>query len=525
MSTTTRTGEGTPAGGTGPAGPGNPNSRDSVAGAGWGGQPADLAALLPPALRGAPAFSWLRLASLTGGRRNDPLARLLGDPSHERREAWLRQVHGGAVPDLTVDRTDLASPSFLVMGDTGEGDASQYAPVLLLDTVGAGTDFMVLCSDVVYPGGGVLEYAWKLCWPYRDYGAPIYALPGNHDWYDGLRGFMSFFCGQDSAPRPPRRSLFSRAGLRDRLWADGPEPPDAAKQDALATLRRGPGQRATQPGSYFRLSTGPLDLIAVDTGIDGTLDAAQGRWLRRVSRGERPKVLLTGRPLHVDGEHHPCPIDRGRGGTVDDVVDDPAHRYVAVIGGDVHNYQRYPVRVGGRTVQHVVSGGGGAYTHPTHTIPNLDHSGIPGVTEDAFRCYPLRGDSLSFFSQMYDRRFPGAWHLSPAEAAAYLSQRLGIPPTKAGLTQAEVTEEVRRRGERVMPLPGRVRGPWHAVLAELLDWNEPPLFKHLLRLDATSTSLTIACHAATGMSTPAAPRPEDRVTCDLAGGDVWVEDT
>ena len=25
--------------------------------------------------------------SLTGGRRNDPLAKLLGDPSHERRQA------------------------------------------------------------------------------------------------------------------------------------------------------------------------------------------------------------------------------------------------------------------------------------------------------------------------------------------------------------------------------------------------------------------------------------------------------
>lgn len=56
----------------------------------------------------------------------------------------------------------------------------------------------------------------------------------------------------------------------------------------------------------------------------------------------RPKILITGSPLYVDGEHHPCPIDGG--GTVDDVVRDPEHHYVAAIGGDIHNYQRCPLR-------------------------------------------------------------------------------------------------------------------------------------------------------------------------------------
>jgi hypothetical protein len=58
--------------------PGWENSRDSFAGAGWGGTPEDLSALLPPALQGEPAFSRVRLKSLTGGRRNYPLAKLLG---------------------------------------------------------------------------------------------------------------------------------------------------------------------------------------------------------------------------------------------------------------------------------------------------------------------------------------------------------------------------------------------------------------------------------------------------------------
>ena len=52
------------------------NSRDSFAGVGWGGTPENLSALLPPALQVEPPFSGPRLKSLTGGRRNDPLAKL-----------------------------------------------------------------------------------------------------------------------------------------------------------------------------------------------------------------------------------------------------------------------------------------------------------------------------------------------------------------------------------------------------------------------------------------------------------------
>jgi Calcineurin-like phosphoesterase len=326
------------------------NSRDSLAGAGWGGTHEDLSALLPPALQDEPPFSWLRLKSLTGGRRNDLLAKLLGDPSHERRQAWLNQTYGDDTPELTIDRTDLDTPSFLLLGDTGEGDISQYAPMSIIDSLAPGTDFMVICSDVIYPAGGTLEYAYKHSWPYRHYPRPIYALPGNHDWYDSLRGFMAYFFGQTSVPLRPRRSLFSRAGLLDRLWLDESEPDDPCKRQVVETLRQESSQHARLPGPYYRISTGPLDLIAIATGIDGTIDTTQGDWLRHISRSPKPKVLLTGKPIYVNGRHQACPIDGGRQGTVDDIIRDPAHRYVAAIGGDVHNYQRYPVQVGSRTI-------------------------------------------------------------------------------------------------------------------------------------------------------------------------------
>jgi hypothetical protein len=502
--------------------PDSENSRDSVVGAGWDGTPEDLAILLPTALQGKPPFSWLRFKSLTGGRRNDSLAKLLADPSHERRQAWLKQMYGGARPGLTIDRTDLNAPSFLLLGDTGEGDISQYAPMSVIESVAAGTDFMVICSDVIYPAGGTLEYAYKLSWPYRNYLRPIYALPGNHDWYDSLRGFMAYFCGQTSPPPRPRRSLFTRAGLVDRLWLDEYELDDPDKRECLETLRQNPSQQVRLPGPYYRITTGPLDVIAIDTGIDGTIDAAQGDWLRQVSRGPKPKVLLTGKPIYVNGDHHPCPIDGGQQGCVDDIIRDPANRYVAAIGGDIHNYQRYPVHVGARTIQYLVSGGGGAFMHPTHKIPNINKQNLVGVSEETFRCYPLRGDSLSFYSQLYEKKFPGKWCLTPAEGAAYMAKRLGIAPAKKNLRTVEVTPELERRGNKVFPLPGQLRGPWHLVFAEFFDWNDPPLFKHLLHLKCSDTELNISCLPATGCVGPRPPKPEDQMVCHFGSGDHWT---
>ena len=77
----------------------------------------------------------------------------------------------------------------------------------------------------------------------------------------------------------------------------------------------------------------------------------------------------------MDGEYHPGSIEGG--GTVDEVVRDPDAGYIAAIGGDIHNYQRYPVKLeDGRTLQYLVAGGGGAFMHPTHGIPRVRRRGV-----------------------------------------------------------------------------------------------------------------------------------------------------
>ncbi|MGW4637422.1 metallophosphoesterase family protein [Sphaerisporangium sp. NPDC004334] len=401
------------------------SSRVSEEGAGWSCQEVGTFQELRPDTR---SFSWLKIATLIRSR-NEVLAQLFGDPSNEVRRRWMASRAGqGADPDRRIAIDPGPDYSFLLLGDTGEGDASQYAVVPGMLNVGAGTSFAVIASDVIYPTGSGNEYDDKFFRAYKDYPGPIYAIPGNHDWYDGLGGFMRVFCDAPALQAERRGFSFSPSGLRGLLW----KRPQTIDEPRLAEARRRrslPGQRATQPGPYWVIDLPGLLLVGIDTGIRGTIDRDQGAWLRRVSADPRPKVLITGKPIYDRNDHHPCPIEGG--GTVDEIVRDPACNYVAAIGGDTHNYQRYPVRVGDRVIQYIVAGGGGAFMHATHTIPRVD---VGGVHEDDFKCYPLRGDSLSFYSKLYSERYGMRWlYLTPDEGLVLMSDQIGnLPPRPVG---------------------------------------------------------------------------------------------
>ncbi|PWI13340.1 metallophosphoesterase [Streptomyces sp. Act143] len=496
------------------------SSRDTAEGAGWGAaERGEYERRMPSEVE---KISWLDPRMLWAAR-NGVLASWFGDPTGRTRSRWVAQrAAAGAPADKVIRRDDPDRFSFMVIGDTGEGDAPQYAVVPGFLRISQDTSFTVLASDVIYPVGSADDYGTKFFRPYQDYRAPIYAIPGNHDWYEDLGGFMRVFCDDAPplTPEPAPRPL-SRAWLRSLLW-HRPRRGDGRHLDEARQLRSAPAQQAVQPGPYWAIDAGPVRIIGIDTGLLGTLDAEQGAWLREVSRGPRPKILVTGSPLYVDGEHHPCPIDGG--GTVDDIVRDPAHHYVAAIGGDIHNYQRYPVDVDGRTIQYVVSGGGGAFMHATHTIPRVD---IANVTEDTFRCYPLRGDSLAFYSRLYGRRLRlrRFFTLTDAEAAAVVAERLRIRPGRAPGPAARITWRTRlvagllgtgRRPDR----PKRFRLPVRKIYTQLFSPSSatysPPFFKCFLRLDVTPESMRLRCHAATGnLAQELDPPVEDEVTIAL----------
>jgi len=483
------------------------SSRVSEEGAGWSCRQVGTFTELRTSQEG---FSWLNVRTLWRSR-NEVLALLFGDPSGQVRGRWVAaQRARGAGEDLRITPGLAARFDFLLLGDTGEGDASQYAVVPGMLRAGEGTAFALIASDVLYPAGSANEYGEKFFRPYRDYPAPIYAIPGNHDWYDGLGGFMRVFCGTPQLEPAPDR------GLRGLLWRK-PEVVDEPKLAAARELRGRPEQRAEQPGPYWVIDSPSLLIVGVDTGIRGTIDREQTAWLRRISLDPRPKILITGKPIYTRNAYKPSPLEEG--GTIDDIVTDPRHRYVAAIGGDVHNYQRYPVQVGDRVIQYVVSGGGGAFMHDTHTIRRVD---VAGVREDDYRCYPLRGDSLSFYSQLYARRLRMRWlSLTPDEAACIMAEQIGNTPVRPMGGPVKVTARMRWAARLLGSWPWPLRLPvgkvFHRYLSELSDWDTPPFFKQFLRLSVTPDRLTIRCLAATGcLQQELEPPVEDEVHIALS---------
>lgn len=485
---------------------GQPNgitsSRTSRAAAGWtcGGK-ADLKDLFREGFEPT-QFSWISPKPLWESR-NDRIARWIGDSTDEERMRWVKaQQRKGIDPAFTLtDYADRDEVSFFALGDPGEGDDSQYHVVRPLLATSEGIAFTYIVSDVIYPAGDAMDYYDKFFVPYQKLPGPIYAIPGNHDWYDGLHGFMIQLCGADPDLRPPAhadRNRWKRAFL-DLTWRE----PSEAMQDQLEEMRKLRPDPSNQPAPYFAIELKELLLVGIDTGIRGVIDAEQAEWFRKVSKIPKDKILLTGKPLVVDAQRKTIEIS-GTKDSVNAIVADPAHRYIASIGGDIHNYQRYPVKhEDERVVQHIVSGAAGAYTKATHRIPTATVEGC-GADEADFRCYPRRGDSLAAYSILYDRKFglgKGKFRIPYEEAPAVMAAHLkgDVDPAREKDRGVEVSRQARFASRFVLPFSGS-GGPFHKNFSEFLDWNDPdpPLFKSFLRVDVRPGEIEIRCFGATG---------------------------
>jgi Calcineurin-like phosphoesterase len=391
------------------------------------------------------SFSWLTVRALLSSV-NDVIGKGAPRLVNELRDAWVVHQRDADSNGRWDDDHVVPVPgakSFLLLGDPGEQDGSQYAVVPVLASQDD-VDFMVVMSDVIYPSGDVNDYIDGFYIPYRALAMPIYALPGNHDWYDGLNGFMWNFCGAE--PLPPTvydaASYTLRERIARRIWKKASAP----RRDTLNAYRN---ERATgaaweplQPGPYYALDTGELLVVCVDSGITGDIDRNQAEWLVRVSESTtKSKLLLVGRPLIDKMQHRPGPFPRVAGvpvkasdgtelASVDDVARHKPYRYVAAIGGDTHNFQRYDVTLDHdgkdeRPFHYVVSGGGGAYMSATHIIDAAGELGFDddqaaakaAIRLDRFECYPSRPESLRYFAALM---VPRLWRLVVALALGVL---------------------------------------------------------------------------------------------------------
>lgn len=283
------------------------------------------------------------------------------------REAMVRAVWAQeSVPDpaqaFAVHPPGIAPGadfSFVVIGDTGEGDASQHAlRAQLLEVVRRPeVKFVVLSSDVVYPTGALKDYEANFWLPFMGTTKPVYAIPGNHDWYDALEGFVATFLEPDAA----------RAALRARVAVDAgiTSTTEARIEEYLGTAARLQQEYGVptrlQQAPFFQFQTDRFALVAVDTGVARRVDPLQLDWLRAALESARgkTKMAILGHPLYAGG--HYMAEGNPEFAALHSLL--RAHDVAIVMAGDTHDLECYrePGAAGRPATLHVVNGGGGAY--------------------------------------------------------------------------------------------------------------------------------------------------------------------
>ncbi len=297
-----------------------------------------------------------------------------------------REIQAALAPDAKPTHEHAGAEEIWVdyVADLGDGFDSTYTMASILArpqlTVGSWETqrgrILVMGGDQVYPTAKRTEYENRLIGPYRaalpcvpnERWAPhLYAIPGNHDWYDGLTSFIRIFC---------------QGG-----WIGG--------------------WKTRQERSYFALELPHRWwLWAIDIQFDAYIDDPQLTYFRRAKELLRPKdrmILVTGKPSWTKGpEEDPSYMNLAYF-EKEMLAGTGAHLSV-VVSGDLHHYCRYEDSSGER--QRITAGGGGAYLYPTHHMPDdLPLEEATGRVDYKLQaCYPAKDVSRRL-------RWRAAWML------------------------------------------------------------------------------------------------------------------
>ncbi|MCY1137424.1 metallophosphoesterase [Actinoplanes sp. Pm04-4] len=233
------------------------------------------------------------------------------------------------------------------VADLGDGFDATYSVAYLLAQPNLQVDgaslprgrLLLMGGDQVYPLASGDGYESRMKGPYRaalpepPIGSPqptLFALPGNHDWYDGLTAFIRLF---------------------------------ARRRDGHIG-----GWRTEQRRSYFAVKL-PADwwLFAIDEQFGAYIDDPQLGYFEQAARHVGPQdrvILMTPSPKWVKSVDKPEEYD-----AIDYFIRktlDPTGASTRVlVSGDLHHYARYshPDR------ELITCGGGGAYLLGTQQLP------------------------------------------------------------------------------------------------------------------------------------------------------------
>ena len=259
-------------------------------------------------------------------------------------------------------------------------------------------DLLIFGGDTAYPAATANELERRLLQPWNsvlagkaEEGPPrvLLAIPGNHDWYDGLDGFGRLFRRNalenipESVARGPAspledsfRERVEGALLRhlhvDEIGESLRLAAEAFESLAALVLRTEvqrarrlmlAGYTAVQEASYWALPLAPgLDLW----GVDRQLRSADFR--QRVFFAQRRAEALPFKILLVAPDPAIAYGEPNEPGTklLDACRLSLASNRVFYLTGDAHHYERQ--RVGDSL--HVIAGGGGAFLHGSRIAPD-----------------------------------------------------------------------------------------------------------------------------------------------------------
>lgn len=261
--------------------------------------------------------------------------------------------------------------------------------------------FFYHLGDVVYSFGEHLYYYDQFYDAFRNYPAPIFAIPGNHD---GLVAPIPP-SGNSTTPQPgnPAQSLSG-------FYANFCTPTFQHSNDALGLSRT----TMIQPGVYFTLEVPLVRILGIysnmleNPGIisstkdptkpgvehapgvpDVQLDYLEAALTRVKTDNYKGAVILTvHHPPYTFGKHITSMVMLKEIDAICDKVGVWPH---AVLSGHAHNYQRFTRTIGKRQIPYVVCGNGG---HPPLQKLSVDTSLRTPIPIPAF-AQKERNDSVS----------------------------------------------------------------------------------------------------------------------------------
>ncbi len=226
---------------------------------------------------------------------------------------------------------------------------------------------LIMGGDEVYPTPEKIEYKNRLQGPYNaaypwkdgDGDRPhLFALPGNHDWYDGLTNFLKLFCQGRALGNwhtQQKRSYFALQ-LPQKYWIWGIDVQlnadiDKPQQDYFANIVK----NEMEDGDKIILCT------------------AEPAWVYRAL--DKSNQSYNRLRFFIDKHIFQKYEDKGK----------KKFNLIATLTGDFHHYSRYLVKEeeSGETSQLITAGGGGAFMHPTHMLKEKIRIKDPDYTLNA----------------------------------------------------------------------------------------------------------------------------------------------